>query len=967
MCYFAIKTVGVVSIAVSERGVKESFSRVKKDINSLKRSINREILLEEELTKSIGQFTTKEEFYAFVRNLKDKLDSVEAGFGENVEQSEKALRGETRALGKELERIDNLRDELLESRKLKDSFGRLQATALSKSEFSGELKKLHQELNEARKEISKASKYERYREDISELRKSLAALERQQASLKELQGDQKKLAEASKNAEEELAILREDIENLSKASISKDMFREEIDSLKKSLSGIEDSFSLCTPAKEASKKIDALAGEVSRLKKAFDELKRSEIDAGELVTKKELSALKVPKEYSRIEKRLGEIEQRISKRDYESAINEIRSMDAEAAKKNEARFVELERDFYSAMDAGDESVSKVSSEVKELSKKIENEIDEVRKDIVEAAKDLVKDLDKKYSQKIQSEITKAALAPEKDLVAEIEDLRKAVGKGGGKAAEKQKEEFLKKLDELEEALSSEIDDLNKKLGKAEERAIEKAKAEFSKKLNLLEQTFLSEIENMQLKKPDKTAEKMRSEIMKKIDGMEERLYAEMEEASARKVKELESRFTTVDAFSGDLEKRFGKIEEKLERKEPDVGKLVKQSQDALLAEAAEMIQESEEKHASRFRQIEEKTSGRIMELEARLKDANKKILEYGKLREEIRKSLDMGELKGAREKAMREIREVMAASIRETERLDREIQKLKDKTPQKQAADIRKEVEYLLNNAVTNPDLDSQISSVEEKIGELKKELKSLASSQQHSEELARRLASIEKKVGEKKESKRPERREKKEPGIFSKALTGIANFFREEPEEPKIEVREVKEVKEKKEEKKEEKREAEAEKGIEEKPNTLKYILVGLIALLAIGGAAYFLLQPPEVTMTPDEACILNYECKIKEPSQYWFGCAYNETVASCRCYVGPYERCDASAAAAAEQKRESGRRLPGTVYALLDYKFYILGIVIIMGLIIYLMTRSPKEKEIEYEEEPFNLDEFLGKKKEK
>ncbi len=966
MCYFAIKTVGVVSIAVSERGVKESFSRVKKDINSLKRGINREILLGEDLTKSIGQFTTKEEFYAFVRNLKDRLDSVEAGFSENVEQSEAALRGETRALRRELERIDHLRDELFEARKLKDSFGKLEAKSLSRPEFTDELKKLHQELNDARKEISKASRYER-KEDISELRKSLAALERQQASLKELQGVQKKLAEDSKNAEEELAILREDIENLSKASISRDMFREEIDSLKKSLSGIEDSFSLYTPAKEASKKIDALAGEISRLKKAFDELKRSEIDAGELVTKKELSALKVPKD--RIEKRLGEIEQRISKRD--SEISEVRSKAAESAKKNEARFVELERDFYSAMDASDEGVSKAGSEVKELSKKIENEIDEVRKDIVEAAKELVKDLDKKYSQKIQAEITKAALAPEKDLVAEIEDLRKAVGKGGGKAAEKQKEEFLKKLDELEEALSSEIDDLNRKLGKAEERAIEKAKAEFAKKLNLLEQTFLSEMENMQLKKPDKAAEKMRSEIMKKIDEMEERLYAEMEEASARKVKELESRFTTVDAFSGDLEKRFGKIEEKLERKEPDVGKLVKQSQDALIAEAAEMIQESEEKHASRFRQIEEKTSGRIKELEARLKDASKKILEYGKLREEIRKSLDMGELKGAQEKAMKEIHEIMDASISETEKLNKEVQKLKEqKTTQKQA-DIRKEIDYLLNNAVTNPDLDSQISSVEGKIGELKKELKSSnASAHHYSEELSRRMAALEKKLWEAKEGKKQARKEngkKGEPGIFSKALAGIANFFREEPEEPKIEVREIKEVR--KEEKKEEKREAkaEAEKGIEEKPNTLKYILVGLIVLLAIGGAAYFLLQPPEVTMTPDEACILNYECKIKEPNQYWFGCAYNETVGSCRCYVGPYERCDASAAAAAEQKRESGRRLPGTVYALLDYKFYILGIVIIMGLIIYLMTRSPKEKEIEYEEEPFNLDEFLGKKKEK
>ncbi len=815
---------GVVHIAVTERGVAESFLRVKRDVSTLKRNINREILREEELGKAVGQLTTKEEFYAFVRTLKDKLDHLEEQFAtkDSVESNEAALRENVRALRKEFTRIDSLRDELLESRKLKDSFARLEAKAVTKAEFLDDLKKINEELSDLKKEVLKTSQYKKYQNDIAELRKSIFSAEKQLIILKEVQNANKKNAE----------IYKDDV-----ASLRKDMAKNAI----------------------------SITEEIAKLKKAFNDLKGSEVDADELVTKHQLSAvLKIiptkdnKDDLSKIEKRIKEIEQRILSegkqtgsdkkifKEHEQAIAEVRSKVLDMSKKQENRLEELERDVFTAVDATEDSVSKVKNDVNELSKKIDNEVHEVRKDLVEAAKDLVKDLDKKYSQKIQSEITKAQLAPEKDLVAEIDELRRMVDKG---------------------------------------------------------------------------AEKVKQEIMKKLDELEERLYAEIEDTADKKIRDLENKFTPVDAFSEDIEKRFKKVEERLEARKDN--KAIDQ----------------------KLQQTEEKSVQKIKEINAKLKDYERKISELAKVKEPLTK-----------------------ANGREY-------------------TDIRKEVDYLLNNVVTTPDLDSQAATVEEKLSEFRNELKNSAlAAQQRNNELLKKISQLEKKLAEeKKEAKQAEVRgesrkekpleEKKEKGdanegIFKKAFAAVANFFKEDEKEeepaPKIEVREI-EVKEERKIKEEKKR---VEK-IEEKPNNLKYILIGLIVIIAIGAMAYYLLQPPAVTFTPDEACILNYECKIKEPNQYWFGCTYNASQEACKCFVGAYERCDSAAAAAAEQKRDSARRLPSSVYTLLDYKFYILGVLIVIGLIIYLMTRDPKEKEYDEEEgepdESLDLDEFLGKKEKK
>ncbi len=1026
-CYFIINTVvgfGVVSIALSERGIQDSFSRVKNDINGLKRAINRQILEGEEIRKSVSVLATKDEFYSFVNTLKGKIDAIEGNFSnfagrEKSQEAERQLREEISSLRKEFGRIDSLRDELLEARKLKDSFAKLEARAVDKKELILEIKNLNAEISEIKKEASKAGKYEKYREDIAELGRNISLIEKQHKSMEELYSTNKKLLDSAKKTESEIKNIKQILDALSETTVPRENYKEEIKSLKGLIEKIGyrvdtfgENYAL---KKDIAKRIAPIAEEVIKVRKAINELKGAEIDIEDLVTKKQLyAALKqgTIKEFKdenviKLEKKIKEIGEKLAlaegkkgsseeAKKLEKELNEIKKDISDALKEQDTLISDLRGNLFSASRDYENRISKVKGEIKELSKAVDSKVYEVRKDIVEAAKQLIKDLDKRVSQRLEKIAPEAKGKFEYDFSIEISELRKKISKLEGKGYENLRKEFVEKLDETEELLLKQIEETAvQKVKELESRfePVDRFTEGLDKRFNRIEEKIEEEKNLEEFRKILKNAEeKGLKEAEKRIKAAEEKTLREIQQAA--RISE-----DKISAKIKELESKLKKIESGMGKESPDYEKLVskvKEIEEAL-SEALEdkELEQVEKKLASRIDEIEEEL-GNVLErtkTEQIEKKLSSRIKEIEKTVEGGLKDKRIEQMEKEHSQTRKEVQEILKVNIKEIERISSEIQKTREQIKAKTApkelkelADMRKEVDYLLNNIVTNPDMDAQVSTIENRLSDLRKELKNYdKTAVQRENELMKRIAALEKKLAEKRQAeakKETKQAKDRKGGFFRKIFAAIGDFFKEEEKAEKVEIKEIREVKEeireaKKEIRKEEKPkkekweefegEASKEQKIEGRPGTLKYILAGIIMLLLIGGAAYYLLRPPEIQLTPDEACILSYECKLKEQNSYWFDCAYNETQQSCKCYVGDYSECDSEKVAELEKKKEKSGKLPTTVYSILDYKFYILGVVIMMLIILYLITRSPKEQEQiteeEEEEEAIDLNEFLEK----
>jgi chromosome segregation ATPase len=214
--------VWIADVKRLDRAVKASFSRVKADINSLKRSLNKQLFEIESLSKKTGVLTTKEEFYSFVKNLGNKLDQMEQLFADRklLEMHKEEFLARLEALRNELRRQADTGKELKIVRKVRRGLYDLEAKIIDKDQFKKEIKQLDNKLFGLKQQVRGLERTRDKVKELSKLRRSVEQLEKNFVSWKEFFKKTKDIREVLEINQESLAEVRREIGEVRKARVS---------------------------------------------------------------------------------------------------------------------------------------------------------------------------------------------------------------------------------------------------------------------------------------------------------------------------------------------------------------------------------------------------------------------------------------------------------------------------------------------------------------------------------------------------------------------------------------------------------------------------------------------------------------------------------------------------------------------------------------------------------------------------
>ena len=124
--------------------VKKSFSRVKKDMLDLKRTLNQERLTAGRMNGRMRELISKDEFYSFIKRLGERLDgidvSLEAAY--RLEAAIKNLEEKIRSVSGRVSRREDLNAEMRELSGIKSRLASLENSAVDRDFLSSEVESL---------------------------------------------------------------------------------------------------------------------------------------------------------------------------------------------------------------------------------------------------------------------------------------------------------------------------------------------------------------------------------------------------------------------------------------------------------------------------------------------------------------------------------------------------------------------------------------------------------------------------------------------------------------------------------------------------------------------------------------------------------------------------------------------------------------------------------------------------------
>ena len=124
--------------------VKKSFSRVKKDMLDLKRTLNQERLTAGRMNGRMRELISKDEFYSFIKRLGERLDgidvSLEAAY--RLEAAIKNLEEKIRSVSGRVSKREDLNAEMRELSGIKSRLASLENSAVDKDFLSSEVESL---------------------------------------------------------------------------------------------------------------------------------------------------------------------------------------------------------------------------------------------------------------------------------------------------------------------------------------------------------------------------------------------------------------------------------------------------------------------------------------------------------------------------------------------------------------------------------------------------------------------------------------------------------------------------------------------------------------------------------------------------------------------------------------------------------------------------------------------------------
>jgi DNA repair exonuclease SbcCD ATPase subunit len=281
---------------VREEDIRTAFSRVREDINDIKRSINKNTFRIDDLSGIAGQLTTKEEFYAFVEKLNTKLDQYEKGFADKKEFDKfiGIIKERVDSLKDFVDKREHLIDQIREIQKVKGKLADLQGDAATKAKVREEVDAINGQISEIKKHLSEEATIQKYDDDLKEFRDILTELTKDSVSWKELQKATKSLESRLNQEKGEISSLKESITGLESEAVRIQPLHDWLEDVKSTASRLDqDVKSLKNETiqrEQFEEKIKELKSEVSSLRSKI-EGSLVETDLNEYATKEQLKAI----------------------------------------------------------------------------------------------------------------------------------------------------------------------------------------------------------------------------------------------------------------------------------------------------------------------------------------------------------------------------------------------------------------------------------------------------------------------------------------------------------------------------------------------------------------------------------------------------------------------------------------------------------------------------------------------------
>ncbi len=203
-------------IAELRSEMQSAFDKTKQDINSVKKSVNRNLAQIGELASGFGNLVSKEEFYSFVRELSDRLDEFEKLFvgKESMEDFEADNRSKLKALEKELKRKEDLSNEVKEIRSLRSRLAALAGSKVDSGQYLEDVQALRKLITDLQKQQAREGTLKREFQQVAELGRELRQLEKRFVDWQSYTKAEKKLEEEKKRGREAFDTLRKEVDGV---------------------------------------------------------------------------------------------------------------------------------------------------------------------------------------------------------------------------------------------------------------------------------------------------------------------------------------------------------------------------------------------------------------------------------------------------------------------------------------------------------------------------------------------------------------------------------------------------------------------------------------------------------------------------------------------------------------------------------------------------------------------------------
>jgi len=264
-----LKDTGVFIIADIDdvnRQLRTAFSRVKDDVTDIREGLTEQLSKIEGMNKNLERYTTKDEFYTFIKKLMQRLDALEASLVKPKELH--AVEDTTRArfleVNERIKQLLALSKDVENLKALKEKVSSLEGTSLDKSDFKKAEKRLDDDISTLQK---LQSQYEKLEKESGSMGKRVKELEEGMEESSRLEEDFNTYKKTTdRQLVENAEITKSGLDSLSEelAKIKKLELDQALGSLRSDLLELKDKAATAEELKETNAKLREDIREVRR-------------------------------------------------------------------------------------------------------------------------------------------------------------------------------------------------------------------------------------------------------------------------------------------------------------------------------------------------------------------------------------------------------------------------------------------------------------------------------------------------------------------------------------------------------------------------------------------------------------------------------------------------------------------------------------------------------------------------------